>query len=234
MERLIQIIAIVLLVAFAGLGINNLNRTQHKLNIREIELKSASVELKELDLRYNMLNQRLDDSKKLNKQQLDELNKEKSKLENEKKELEKQLQAKREAKEKEKQAIANASRDLINKATGTATAYASSGSVTDIIIAAANKYGIDPNYALKIAKCESTYTPSSVNYNYWVDAQGTEYGTVGGKYHPSGLFQHVTLYWPARAAKYGYAGASVFDPVANANVTMGMWRDGSKGLWECN
>lgn len=50
---------------------------------------------------------------------------------------------------------------------------------------------------------------------------------------PSGLYQHLSGYWPARAEKYGYAGASVFDPVANANVTMAMWADGAKNLWEC-
>lgn len=95
------------------------------------------------------------------------------------------------------------------------------GDVQAIIIAAANKYGIDPQRALRIAKCESGFNPNAVNYGY------AENG------NPSGLFQHLSGYWPARAAKYGYAGASVFDPVANANVTMGMWRDGGSGAWEC-
>ncbi|HUH57434.1 MAG TPA: transglycosylase SLT domain-containing protein [Pseudomonadales bacterium] len=99
----------------------------------------------------------------------------------------------------------------------------SNGSIEQIITDAANKYGIDPNYAIQIARCESTLNKNAVNYNY---------AEIPG-HHPSGLYQHLTNYWPARAAKYGYAGASVFDPVANANVTMGMWRDGAKGLWEC-
>lgn len=84
-----------------------------------------------------------------------------------------------------------------------------------------NRYGVDPNRALRIAKCESGFNPNAVNYGY------NENG------YPSGLFQHISGYWGARAAKYGYAGASVFDPVANANVTMGMWRDGQANLWEC-
>ena len=74
---------------------------------------------------------------------------------------------------------------------------------------------------MKIANCESTMNPSAVNYGYYENG------------HPSGLFQHISGYWPARAAKYGYAGASVFDATANANVTAQMFRDGASNLWEC-
>lgn len=96
------------------------------------------------------------------------------------------------------------------------------GNIEAIVREAARKYGINEEHFVKIARCESTMDPNAVNYGY------NENG------HPSGLFQHISGYWPARAAKYGYAGASVFDAVANANVTAGMFRDGSKGLWECN
>ena len=95
------------------------------------------------------------------------------------------------------------------------------GSVEQIVRQAARKYGIDENYAVQIAMCESTMNPNAVNTSYYENG------------NPSGLYQHISGYWPARAAKYGYAGASVFDPVANANVTMAMWKDGQKGLWEC-
>lgn len=63
--------------------------------------------------------------------------------------------------------------------------------------------------------------PNAVNYGY------NENG------YPSGLFQHLSGYWPARAAKYGYSGASVFDPTANANVTAAMFAEGHQKLWEC-
>lgn len=86
---------------------------------------------------------------------------------------------------------------------------------------AARKYGLDENNFVRIAKCESTLNPNVVNYSY------NENG------HPSGLFQHISGYWPARAAKYGYAGASVFDATANANVTAAMWAEGLSYLWEC-
>ena len=95
------------------------------------------------------------------------------------------------------------------------------GEVEHVVRQAARKYGIDENHFVSIAMCESTMNPNAVNRSYYENG------------HPSGLFQHLSGYWPARAAKYGYAGASVFDPVANANVTAGMWRDGARGLWEC-
>lgn len=102
-----------------------------------------------------------------------------------------------------------------------AQAPVAASNIEKIIIDAANKYGIDPNYALRIARCESSLDPNSVNYNYYENG------------HPSGLYQHISGYWPARAAKYGYAGASVFDATANANVTMAMWSDVGTIQWEC-
>lgn len=86
---------------------------------------------------------------------------------------------------------------------------------------AARKHGINEDYFVKIARCESTLNPNAVNYSY------SENG------NPSGLFQHLSGYWPARAAKYGYAGASVFDATANANVTAAMFAAGQSKLWEC-
>lgn len=99
---------------------------------------------------------------------------------------------------------------------------ASSGnSIEEIVRQAARNHGIDENYFVHIAKCESSLNPNSVNYGY------NENG------YPSGLFQHLSGYWPSRAAKYGYAGASVFDATANANVTAAMFAEGHSNLWEC-
>lgn len=123
MESLIKILAIVLLVAFAGLGINNLNHTHQKLQLEQIELKSTSTKLKELNLRYNRLDQQLDNSQKLNDKQVKQLEDEKSKLEQEKSDLEQQLQAKAAAKQK----LASAQSNLVNAITGASTAYAESG-----------------------------------------------------------------------------------------------------------
>lgn len=89
---------------------------------------------------------------------------------------------------------------------------------------AARKYGLDENNFVRIAMCESTMNPNAVNYSY----------SENGSDYPAGLYQHLTNYWPARAAKYGYAGASVFNAEANANVTAAMWAEGLSYLWECN
>lgn len=45
----------------------------------------------------------------------------------------------------------------------------------------------------------------------------------------SGLFQHLGSLWPPRAAAAGYAGADVFDPVANIAVAAWLVNDG--GGW---
>lgn len=102
----------------------------------------------------------------------------------------------------------------------------SSNNIETIIRQAARKYGIDENHFVHIATCESRLKPDVVNYNYYETHDGI-------RYYPAGLFQHLSYYWPDRAAKYGYAGQSVTDPIANANVTAGMFRDGLSSLWEC-
>lgn len=74
---------------------------------------------------------------------------------------------------------------------------------------------------LRIAKCESNFTPTSVNYNYYDNG------------YPSGLYQHLSGYYPARAQKYGYS-TDVFDAYSNANVTAAMFHDGLQYLWACH
>lgn len=93
-------------------------------------------------------------------------------------------------------------------------------SVEQIIREAARKYGLNEDYFVHIAQCESGLNPNAVNYGY------NENG------YPSGLFQHLSGYYPARAAKYGYS-TDVFDAYSNANVTAAMFADGLQGLWQC-
>lgn len=93
--------------------------------------------------------------------------------------------------------------------------------IENIVRQAARNHGIDEDNFVRIAKCESTLNPNSVNYNYYDNG------------NPSGLFQHLAGYWPARAARHGYPGASVFDATANANVTAAMFAAGQSYLWEC-
>lgn len=108
-----------------------------------------------------------------------------------------------------------------NIKTATPQPASSGGDIETIVRQAARKYGINEDYFVQIAKCESSLNPNSVNHGY------NENG------YPSGLFQHLSGYWPNRAAKHGYAGASVFDAAANANVTAAMFAEGAQGLWEC-
>jgi hypothetical protein len=76
---------------------------------------------------------------------------------------------------------------------------------------------------IRIADCESDFNPLARNPHYYVPGYG----------NPVGLFQHVEGYWPARAVKYGWPGASVFDPVANANVRAAMMATEGTSAWEC-
>jgi soluble lytic murein transglycosylase-like protein len=91
------------------------------------------------------------------------------------------------------------------------------GEIAAIIRAAAAKYGVDGELLLRIAYCESRYDPLAYN------------GVLGA----SGLFQIIPGTWRANSAPAGYGGASVFDPVANANVAAWMISRGGAGQWAC-
>ena len=114
-------------MTFVGFGANYIIQERDTLKLKKIEVKSLSTELKELNLKYDNLNSRLEDANKdktLNQKQIDELSEEKKRLEDEKVRLQAELQAKAEAKTK----LAQASATVVNSATGTATASAASGS----------------------------------------------------------------------------------------------------------
>ncbi len=85
---------------------------------------------------------------------------------------------------------------------------APAGSVTEIIYAAAAEFGIDPNYLLSVASCESGLNPGAVN---------------PAGYH--GLFQFDHATWSA----YGYG--SIYDPVAQARAAARMLAAGMASRW---
>lgn len=85
-----------------------------------------------------------------------------------------------------------------------------------IIRAAAARWGADPTQLLRVAWCESRYNPSAYN------ASGA-----------SGLFQFMPRTWAANSVRAGYAGASVWDPVASANTAAYMFSIGQAGQWTC-
>jgi len=91
------------------------------------------------------------------------------------------------------------------------------GDIESVIRAAAAAWGADANQLLRVAWCESRYNPYAVN---------TRSGAAG-------LFQFMPATWAANSVRAGYAGASVFDSVASANVAAYMFRNGQAGQWSC-
>jgi len=89
--------------------------------------------------------------------------------------------------------------------------------IESIIRTAAATWGADPNQLLRVAWCESRYNPNVVN----------------ARSGASGLFQFMPATWAANSVRAGYAGASVFDPVASANVAAYMFAHGQAGQWTC-
>lgn len=96
-------------------------------------------------------------------------------------------------------------------------APAAPAEIEAIIRAAAARYGADAQQLLRVAWCESRYSPSAYN------------GILGA----SGLFQIIPGTWAANSVRAGYGGASVWDPVANANVAAWMFARGQAGQWAC-
>lgn len=82
------------------------------------------------------------------------------------------------------------------------------GSITAIIYAAAEEYGLSGAYLLSVAACESGLNPSAVN---------------PAGYH--GLFQFSTGTWAAN----GYG--SIYDPVAQARTAARMLAAGQASRW---
>src|SRR5256886_13047647 len=98
---------------------------------------------------------------------------------------------------------------------GTRTPPASA-EIEAIIRDAAAAQGADAEQLVRVAYCESRLNPGAYN------ASGA-----------SGLFQFLPSTWAANSGRAGYAGASVFDPVAAANVAAWMFARGQAAQWVC-
>jgi soluble lytic murein transglycosylase-like protein len=70
-------------------------------------------------------------------------------------------------------------------------------------------------WALRVAKCESSYNPNAVN----------RYS------HASGLFQFIPSTWAS--TPQAKAGKSVFDPVANARAAAWLYKRAGPRPWVC-
>lgn len=89
--------------------------------------------------------------------------------------------------------------------------------IESVIRSAAAAWGADPTQLLRVAWCESRYNPLAYN----------------ARSGAAGLFQFMPATWAANSVRAGYAGASVFDPVASANTAAFMFRNGQAWQWAC-
>ncbi len=72
--------------------------------------------------------------------------------------------------------------------------------------------------ALDVARCESGFNPTAYS------------GYSGGN---AGVFQQNVVYWPGRAATYGFPGWSPFNGRANVIVSIRMAHAGGWSSWSC-
>ena len=98
---------------------------------------------------------------------------------------------------------------------GTRTPSGSS-EIEAIIREAAAAQGANADQLVRVAYCESRFNPGAYN------ASGA-----------AGLFQFMPGTWAANSVRAGYAGASVYDPVAAANVAAWMFVRGQAYQWVC-
>ncbi len=89
--------------------------------------------------------------------------------------------------------------------------------IESVIRTAAAAWGADASQLLRVAWCESRYNSYAVN----------------ARSGAAGLFQFMPATWAANSVRAGYGGASVFDPVASANVAAYMFARGQAAQWSC-
>lgn len=95
------------------------------------------------------------------------------------------------------------SQEVMNKETEPRT---QDMTIEEHIVYYAKKNWVNPNLAIKIARCESWLNPNAKNKNS----------------SASGLFQHLRRYRDGRAKKYGRPWASIWDGEAQAEVSIKM------------
>lgn len=95
------------------------------------------------------------------------------------------------------------------------------GSIRELLTRIANKYNLNVERFISIARCESGLNPSAFNRT----------GCEG--YGCAGLFQHHLRYWPARAEAAGYPGASPYNAKVNAIAAARLAVSSGWDPWEC-
>ena len=110
----------ILFLGFVYIGITNITKTNHKIKIQDIQLKSKQSDLLQLENRFNLLNKELE-QKDLDTKKVKQLEDEKIQLQKQLEDTQSQLQAKADRIQAEKSKIASAVPKIIQ------TAYASTG-----------------------------------------------------------------------------------------------------------
>lgn len=157
MRNLIKIFGAVILIGFIYIGVSNIRMSNNKLKFKEIELKSQEVKLKQLDERYQeVLDQKVNTEAEKQEQQ-----KKIEELEKEKRKLQEDLSAKLNKQQADKEKLARAA----EKASGTQTVSALASGCDNVRQIMANKgfVGAELNAAVELARLESGCSSSAVN-----------------------------------------------------------------------
>lgn len=93
-----KIAAAIAVLLFVTVGVHNVVDNQNKLDLKNIQLKSASTQLKTLELKYDNLQIELNKTDKANTEQIKKLQDEKNQLEQERIKLQQELSAKKASK----------------------------------------------------------------------------------------------------------------------------------------
>lgn len=100
-KTLTVLVSALALFGFTYLGVHNISNNRQLIQLKDVQIKDKSAELKELQLQYEGLNIDLDktlNEKNVDKQKVDQLQKERDDLRQKLEQTEKELQAKEEAK----------------------------------------------------------------------------------------------------------------------------------------
>lgn len=96
------------------------------------------------------------------------------------------------------------------------------GEIQQYIYDQAVAHGLDPQRMLRIAYCESKFSPTAVNKDYY----------AGGG-NPSGIYQYLPETWKRIGGRSGYEATDVFNWQQNVRVTMWAFANGYSGEWAC-
>lgn len=121
-RNLLTVFLAIAFLGFAYIGITNITKTNHKLKIQDIQLKSKQSDLLELENDFNLLNKELE-QKNIDAEKAKQLEQEKIQLQNQLEDAQRALKAKDDKVSMEKERIAQAASRLAV----TQTAHAQSG-----------------------------------------------------------------------------------------------------------